>query len=86
MNLVALIIDSLRLQRPVYVCLELIPKVGREVVDIGPACVPLSAARTEHIVFAPVVDNHHCCKAMAARQGHFGVLWGVFDEWAVWKK
>jgi len=82
----ALILDAFRTQGAGNVSGELALKVGREVVDICAALEPPPAARAEHLVLAPAVDDHHGREAVAAGQGHLGVLWRVLEKGAAREK
>jgi hypothetical protein len=79
---VALLLDPLGVERAIDLGPELLPEVKWQVVDVGPALEPPAAARADHVGLAPAVDNNHCSEAVAAREGHFCVLWPVLDEWA----
>ncbi len=47
---------------------------------------PLAAARAEHVVLAPAVDDHHGREAVATGQGHLRVLGDVLKEGASWEE
>lgn len=83
---IVFLLDPLSGERSSQLGLDLLPKVGWEVVGICPAFQPLAAARADHVAPAPVVDEDHGSEAVSARQGEFRVVWLVLEEMASGEK